>query len=92
MKQECIPVGCVPSAAVLVSPATHAPLPCMPPPREHYPSATVVADGDKKLSNFIPEVSIHVVLITVNIDLINIYSSFPTEVWLHTKNGPLKKC
>ena len=28
-KQECIPVGCVPSAAVAVSPATHAP----PPPR-----------------------------------------------------------
>ena len=24
-KQECIPVGCVPSAAVTVSPATHAP-------------------------------------------------------------------
>ena len=37
-KQECIPVGCVPSAAVAVSPATHAstghtchPLPHMPP-------------------------------------------------------------
>ena len=29
--QECIPVGCVPSAAVAVSPATHAPLPCMSP-------------------------------------------------------------
>ena len=25
--QECIPVGCVPSAAVAVSPATYAPLP-----------------------------------------------------------------
>ena len=34
-KQECIPVGCVPSAAMAVSPAMHAPhhacpLPCMP--------------------------------------------------------------
>ena len=38
IKQECIPVGCVPSTAVAVPPATHAPLPhvaplpCMPPP------------------------------------------------------------
>ena len=32
MQQECIPVGCVPSAAVAISPATYAwPLPCMPP-------------------------------------------------------------
>ena len=35
-KQECIPVGCVPSAAVAISPAMHAPpntrpLSCMPP-------------------------------------------------------------
>ena len=31
-KQECIQIGCVPSAAVTVSPATHAPpLPCMHP-------------------------------------------------------------
>ena len=30
-KQDCIPVGWVPPAAVTVSPATHAPLPCMPP-------------------------------------------------------------
>ena len=46
-RQECIPVGCVPSAAVAVSPATHAPLPprtplrhacslpCMPPCHVH---------------------------------------------------------
>ena len=25
IKQECIPVGCIPSAAVAVSPTTHAP-------------------------------------------------------------------
>ena len=33
VKQECIPVGCVPPAAVAVSPAPHAshPPPCMPP-------------------------------------------------------------
>ena len=36
-KQECIPVGCVPSTAVAVSPAMHTPshaptLPHMPPP------------------------------------------------------------
>ena len=30
-QQECIPVGCVLSAAVAVSPAKHVPLPCMPP-------------------------------------------------------------
>ena len=27
LKQECIPVGCVPPAAVAISPAMHAPLP-----------------------------------------------------------------
>ena len=34
VKQECIPVGCVPPAAVAVSPATHTPPPGMhaPPP------------------------------------------------------------
>ena len=53
VKQECIPVGCIPSTAVAVSPATHAslchacpchvhPLPCMPPlpcmlPLSHMP-------------------------------------------------------
>ena len=40
--QECIPVGCVPSAAVAVSPTTHTPLPCNPhhacPPAMHAPS------------------------------------------------------
>ena len=30
-KQECIPVGCVPPAAMAVYPATHIPLPCSPP-------------------------------------------------------------
>ena len=30
-EQECIPVGCVPSAAVAISPAMHIPLPCTPP-------------------------------------------------------------
>ena len=39
-KQECIPVGCVASAAVAVSPGmhaptTHAPLPCTPPCHAH---------------------------------------------------------
>ena len=32
LQQECIPVGCVPSAAVAVSPATH-----VPPPTTHAP-------------------------------------------------------
>ena len=41
-KQECIPVGCVPSAGVAVSPVTHALLPHMPshhacPPAMHAP-------------------------------------------------------
>ena len=41
LKQECIPVGCVPSAAVAVSPAMHAPMPCMTPsPLPHIPPAT----------------------------------------------------
>ena len=33
--QECIPVGCITSTAVAVSPAKHTPLPChaCPPPR-----------------------------------------------------------
>ena len=32
IKKECIPVGCVPPAAMVISPATHtSPLPCMPP-------------------------------------------------------------
>ena len=31
LKQECIPVGCVPSAAMAVSPATHAPCHAHPP-------------------------------------------------------------
>ena len=46
--QECIPVGCVPSAAVAISPATHTPpamhapchacpLPHMPPYHTHPP-------------------------------------------------------
>ena len=30
-QQECIPVGCVPSAVVAVSPATHAPCHTLPP-------------------------------------------------------------
>ena len=39
-KQECIPVGCVPSAAVAVSPTMHVPLswmplPCMSPHHTH---------------------------------------------------------
>ena len=37
VKQESIPVGCVLSAAVAVSPATHAPLPCICPTM-HAPS------------------------------------------------------
>ena len=39
LKQECIPVGCVPSAAVAVSPAMHAPMSCMTPstPATHSP-------------------------------------------------------
>ena len=32
VKQECIQVGCVPPAAVAVSPAMHTPLPRMAPP------------------------------------------------------------
>ena len=36
-KQECIPVGCVPSAAVAVSPTMHAPLPHTHPPATHAP-------------------------------------------------------
>ena len=44
-EEECIPVGCVPSAAVAVSPVTHAPppthhthpLPHMPPPHHACP-------------------------------------------------------
>ena len=32
VKQECIPVGCIPSAAVAISPATHAPHHAHPPP------------------------------------------------------------
>ena len=50
IKQECIPVGCVPSTAVAVPPATHAPLPhiaplpcmsppCTPPPTHAPPPA-----------------------------------------------------
>ena len=35
--QECIPVGCVPSAAVAVSPATSTPLCCACPPTMHAP-------------------------------------------------------
>ena len=39
LKQECIPVGCVPSAAVAVSPATHTPCyacpSATPPPMPH---------------------------------------------------------
>ena len=37
VKQECIPVGCVPPAAVAVPLATHAshPPPCMPPFATH---------------------------------------------------------
>ena len=38
IKQECIPVGCVPSAAVAVSPAMHTPLPCMPPRHARPPA------------------------------------------------------
>ena len=42
MRQECIPVGCVPSAAVAVSPprtppTMHIPLPCMSPCHAHSP-------------------------------------------------------
>ena len=42
-EQECIPVGCIPSAAVAVSTATHAlppchaPLPCHTPPHHKFP-------------------------------------------------------
>ena len=50
IKQECIPVRCVPSTAVAVPPATHAPLPhiaplpcmsppCTPPPTHAPPPA-----------------------------------------------------
>ena len=38
-KQECIPVGCVPSTAVAISPSMHAPLlPHIPPPHTHTPA------------------------------------------------------
>ena len=53
VQQECIPVGCVPSAAVAVSPAMHAPcyaqpplpctplLPCTPPHHTCPPSSNM---------------------------------------------------
>ena len=46
-KQECIPVGCIPPAAVATSPAKHiplhhecVPLPCMPPLPHTHPFTT----------------------------------------------------
>ena len=65
LRQECIPVGCVPSTAVAISPATHAPPPPrhVPPPVDrildtrlwkHYLSTTTVVDGKQVwVDNFI---------------------------------------